>query len=335
VSGDWQLYATVLLIYFGIYSIGCLALTLQFGSGGLINFGFILFQAVGAYTAAVLTLGPATDEGFQQYIGGAELPFPLPIVGAAVMGALVSLVVGVIGLRRLRRDYEAIVMLVVMLIALSIATNFTSIVNGANGLSTVPRPLAENLDLNPYGLDYQWFYVLLVLIFTAIVFWIVHRLITSPFGRTLRAVRDNEAAAAALGKDVRALRLKTFMIGGALAAVSGALLVQFITSWAPTNWTLAGTFLFFAAVIVGGSGSSIGAVMGAALVPVVFIEAVRFIPSVSPTVEAMRWVVIGLLVLAFLWFRPRGLVPERPRQFRSRDTSSDGNVPAVAKASRS
>lgn len=317
MSLAWQHYAAVLLVYFGVYTIGCLGLNLQFGVGGLINFAFIMFQAIGAYTAAVLTLGPATAGGFQQYVGGAHLPFPLPIIAAAAAAALVSLFVGVISLRRLRRDYEAMVMLVVSLIAVSIATNAVSLVNGANGLSTVPKPLASILGLSPYGVTYEWVFVGIVAVTTLIVFWLIRRITQAPFGRTLRAARDNESAAAALGKNVTALRLMTFVIGGAIAGVSGALLVEFVSSWTPGNWGVAATFLYFAAVIVGGSGSSWGAVVGAALVPVIFIEGVRFLPSSGPTVDAVRWILIGLLVLLFLWFRPHGVIPERPRRFPS------------------
>ena len=112
MSSAVQFYVTILLIYLGVDAMACLALNLQFGVTGLVNFGFILFQAAGAYTAAVLTLGPSSaNGGYQQYIGGASLPFPLPILAAAIVGALLSLLVGLVGLRRLRTDYQAIVLL--------------------------------------------------------------------------------------------------------------------------------------------------------------------------------------------------------------------------------
>ena len=138
-----QFYISTILVFFGVNLIACWALNLQFGMTGLLNLAFIVFVAVGAYTAAVLTLGsPANNGGFQQYIGGAELPFPLPIVAAAVVGGLLSAALGAITLRRLRRDFQAIVMLVVSLIATDVATNDVNLVNGSYGLSLVPAPLS-------------------------------------------------------------------------------------------------------------------------------------------------------------------------------------------------
>lgn len=96
-------------------------LNLQFGVAGISNFAYIIFQAAGAYTAAVLTLGPETPLSFQQYIGGANLPFPLPIIAAGVVGGVLSILVGLISMRRLRTDYQAMVMLVVSLTATYIA----------------------------------------------------------------------------------------------------------------------------------------------------------------------------------------------------------------------
>lgn len=315
MSDAWQLYTSTVLIYAGIYAIGCLGLNLQFGMTGLINFAFIMFVAAGAYTAGVLTLGPSSEGSFQQYIGGANLPFPLPVIAAAIVGAILSLFVGLLTLKRLRRDYEAVVMLVVSLIALNLIRTQAGIFNGSNGLSGIPKPSASALGLSPYGLSYQWVYAGITFSFLLIVYWVVHRITASPQGRVLRAVRENERAASALGKNVAGARLKAFVAGGAIAAVSGALLSQFLSSWGPGNWEITATFLYFAAVIVGGKGSNLGAVIGAVLVPVGFIEVVRFIRLTSPLVDPLRWITIGVLVLLFLWFRPRGILPERPGRF--------------------
>ena len=120
MSVAWQFYISSVLIYLGVDIMACWGLNIQFGYAGLVNFSFIIFQAAGAYTAAVLTLGHATPGGIQEYVGGAHWPFPLPILAAGLVGGLLAAVVGAIGLRRLRSDYEAMVMLVVSLIATSI-----------------------------------------------------------------------------------------------------------------------------------------------------------------------------------------------------------------------
>jgi branched-chain amino acid transport system permease protein len=322
VSTAFQFYATTVLVYAGVSVMACLGLNLQFGVAGVINFAFIAFQAVGAYTAAAVALGPAPAGSFQQYIGVGPYPFPFPILIAGVVGGVVALAVGVICLRRLRADYQAMVMLAVSLIATAVATN-TNLVGGAAGLSTIPKPLYNQLGLSL--LAYQWFYVALTIAVAAVVYFFVHRITSSPMGRALRAMRDNEHAASALGKNVQALRLLAFVAGGVIAAISGAVLVLFISAWAPSGWLYPETFVYFTAIIVGGSGRNIGAIAGAILVPVLFLEGARFLPVVvNPTfIDGMQWVAIGAVSLLFLWFRPQGLFPEKkqlldsPRRGRS------------------
>ena len=317
MSTAYQFYISTLLIYFGVDVMACWGLNLQIGVTGIVNFAFVLFQAAGAYTAAVLTLGPPSGNGgFQQYIGGYSLPFPLPLLAAALVGALLSLLVGVIALRRLRADYLALVMLVVSQIAVNVVQNQSGLVNGPAGLSLVPQPLAAALNLSP--VSYQWFYAGITLVICLLVYFVVHRFTSSPLGRTLRAIRDNERAAAACGKNVFALRMFAFAVGGAIAAVSGAVLVMFIGTWAPSAWLYPETFVLLAAVVIGGSGNNGGVVIGALLVPVAFLEATRFLPPISGhagLIDALQWIVTSLLMLLFLWFRPRGIMPERRRRF--------------------
>jgi ABC-type branched-subunit amino acid transport system permease subunit len=223
--------------------------------------------------------------------------------------------VGAITLRRLRSDYQAVVMLVVALIASSVATNAVWLFNGEAGLSLIPKPLESTIGASLVG--YQWFYVGLTAAFCLIVLFVVYRITGSPFGRSLRAMRDNPEAAAALGKNVAALRIRAFVIGGAIAATSGALLVGFISAWSPGSWDYQETFVFFTAILVGGLGNNAGAALGAFLVPVAFFEASRFLPSIGTTglIEALRWVAVGALTLLFLWFWPQGLLRERRRVF--------------------
>lgn len=317
MSQSLQFYLSTVLTYIGVDFIACWALNLQFGVAGILSFCFIIFQAAGAYTAAVLTLGPQPATSFQSYVGGAHLPFPLPELAAAVVGAALALLVGLLTLRRLRRDYQAIVMLVISLIATLIATNATGLVNGSNGLSLVPKPLSKGLNLSPYGTTYQWVFAGAVAGIALVSYVVVRRITSSPYGRILRAVRDNEQAAAAVGKNAFALRLGIFAVGGGLGAVSGALLVQSISAWSPSSWLYPETFSFFAAVIIGGSGNDLGVAIGALLVPVGFLEAVRFLPTFGgpQLLGALEWIAVGLLLLIFLWFRPRGIVPERRRRF--------------------
>jgi ABC-type branched-subunit amino acid transport system permease subunit len=245
------------------------------------------------------------------------LPFPLPILAAGVVGGLLSVLVGLIGMRRLRTDYQAMVMLVVSLTATYVASNATGLVNGPAGLSLVPKPLSGVLGLSLLG--YQWFYVGLTAVFCVLVYLIVRRVTGSPLGRAMRAVRDNEDAAAALGKNVFGLRMTAFVIGGVIAGISGGVFVEFLGAWSPGAWLYPETFVFFTAILVGGAGNDLGVAVGALLVPIGFLESTRFLPNIGQPgfVEALQWIAVGVLALLFLWFRPRGVIPERKRRFPS------------------
>ncbi|MGH2788740.1 MAG: branched-chain amino acid ABC transporter permease [Actinomycetota bacterium] len=313
MSEATQFYILTLLIFFAVDLLACWALNLQFGVTGVLNFAFVVFQGVGAYTVALLTLGPASNNGgFQKYIFGMQLPFPLPLIAAGIAGALASFLVGVVVLRRLRRDYQAIVMLVVSLIATNIAENQVSLVNGSSGLVLIPKPLESTLDLPT--IQYQWLYALFALSLCAVVYFIIHRLTSSPLGRSLRAVRDNEKVLASTGRNPMKLQMMVMMVGGAIAAVSGGLLAAFLGAWGPTSWLFPTTFLYLTAVLIGGPGNNTGVILGALLIPTVLHEATRFLPEFGfPGMsEALQWVLIGVLMLVFIWYRPQGLLPEKP-----------------------
>jgi len=147
-----------------------------------------------------------------------------------------------------------------------------------------------------------------------LVWFVCQRIVNSPFGRTLRAMREHELAATALGKNPVALKMTVFIVGGAIAGLSGAILVGFLGVWAPSTWLYPETIILFAAVIVGGRGNNVGAILGALLVPVGFEEVTRLLGrlDIGPPnlIPALEWVFIGLLILGFLWFRPEGVRPE-------------------------
>jgi branched-chain amino acid transport system permease protein len=308
-------YITTLLVYAGVDAIACLGLSQQFGIAGITNFGFIIFQAAGAYAAAVLSLpADSANGGFQTYIGGLNLPFPFPWIGAALVGGLVALPFTLVVGRRLRGDFAAVGLLVAAVMFNLLATNYTPLVNGAAGLSLVPAPLERAF--NPNSVDYQWGYGIVALLLAFLTYRFACRITESPYGRSLRAMRDNDLVADSLGKNLTSLRMSSLVIGGAIAGLSGGVLVGFISLWDPQAWGYAETVVLFAAVIIGGLGNHRGAVLGALLVPVTFEEATRYIPANANNpnlVPALQWVVIGLLIVLFLWFRPQGILRERRR----------------------
>jgi branched-chain amino acid transport system permease protein len=309
-------YVINLLVYAGVDIIACLGLNQQFGVAGVTNFGFVIFQAAGAYTAAVLSLpSSAANGGFQAYLGGWNLPWPIPWIGAMIVGGLIAVPFTFLVGRRLRGDFAAVGLLVTAVMANLLVTNYRPALNGAAGLSLVPAPLQG--EYNPQSAGYQWLYAAVTLVLAAAVYWLVRRVTESPYGRSLRAMRDNDVVADSLGKNLLSLRTAMLVLGGALAGLSGAILVGFITLWAPSAWGYAETIVLFAAVIIGGAGNHRGAVLGAILVPVAFEEATRYIPSIPGKpglVDDLQWVAIGLLIVLFLWFRPQGVLPERRRR---------------------
>jgi branched-chain amino acid transport system permease protein len=314
VSPALQSYVATLLIYLGVNSIACWGLNLQFGISGVMNFAFILFQAMGAYITAVLTLPRDMPGSAETYILGWHLPWPLPLLGAGVAGAVLALAVGSFALRPRRRDFQATVMLVVSIIASTLVVSEQSWFNGNQGLFGIPQPFAGSLNTTPAG--YDWFFVALTAGVALLVLFVTDRFTSSPWGRRLRAMRENADAAESLGTNVRAESLKVYVVGGAIAAISGGVLVEFITSWDPSGWGTGETFIFFVAIIVGGLGNNFGAFLGAFLVLGVFLELPTYLPQLSNAnvEESLQSAAIGVLILAFLWWRPQGIIPERRRK---------------------
>ena len=331
-------YLTTLLVYGGVDAVACLGLSQQFGYAGVTNFGYIIFQSVGAYVAAVLSLPPeSANGGFQIYVGGLHLPWPIPWIGAAAAGALVAVPFTFILGKRLRGDFAAVGLLVTALMCNLLVTNFRPLFNGAAGLSLVPQPFSG--EATPQGAAYAWAYSAGAVVLAAAVYFFLRRVVRSPYGRTLRAMCDNDAVADSLGANLRQLRTAQLVLGGAVAGLSGGVLVGFITLWDPQAWGYAETIVLFAAVIIGGVGNHKGAVLGAILVPLGFEEATRYIPAVGPPgfIPALQWVAIGLLIVLFLWWRPQGILPERrillsraARAGRAVRTADDRREPAAS-----
>jgi branched-chain amino acid transport system permease protein len=312
-------YLINLLIYAAVDAMACLGLSQQFGVAGVTNFGFIIFQAAGGYTAAILALpADSSNGGFQSYIGGWNLPFPIPWIGAAVVGGLIALPFTFLVGRRLRGDFAAVGLLVTAVLLNLLVTNYRPLLNGDAGLSLIPQPLQG--EGNPQSAGYEWIFTVGALIVCAAVYLFVRRLTESPYGRSLRAMRDNDIVADSLGKNLLSLRTAMLVTGGAIAGLSGGILVSYITTWSPAAWGYAETVVLFAAVIIGGAGNHRGAILGAILVPVGFEEITRYIPTsngLPPNlIPSLQWVAIGLLIVIFLWFRPQGVLPERKRVIR-------------------
>jgi branched-chain amino acid transport system permease protein len=325
-------YLINLLIYAAVDAMACLGLSQQFGVAGVTNFGFIIFQAAGGYTAAILALpSDSANGGFQAYIGGLNLPFPIPWIGAALVGGLLALPFTFLVGRRLRGDFAAVGLLVTAVLLNLLVTNYKPLFNGDAGLSLIPQPLQG--EGNPQSAGYQWVFTAAAIVVCVAVYLFVRRVTESPYGRSLRAMRDNDIVADSLGKNLLSLRTAMLVMGGAIAGLSGGILISYITTWSPAAWGYAETVVLFAAVIIGGAGNHRGAILGAILVPVGFEEITRYIPTsnnLPPNlIPSLQWVAIGLLIVVFLWFRPQGVLPERKRIIRAALLGGASATPAA------
>jgi branched-chain amino acid transport system permease protein len=299
-------YLVAFLIFGGIYAILCLALNVQWGFGGLFNAGIAGFFAVGAYTSALLTAQPS-----ETHVGGFELPVPIGILAAAMTAGITGWAVARICIR-LKSDYLAMASIGIAEILRMVIVNEDWLTNGSLGITNIPRPFDGLLE----GRAADILFLAVVWVIVAIIYIICNRLYDSPWGRTLRAVRDNEDAARAVGKDVDAFRLQTFVIGAALMGVAGALSAHYFRFLSPeATEPLLITFLVWVMLMAGGSGNNKGAILGALSVWAIWsmteIFSNRLPAELATRSSYIRMLLIGLLLQFVLQKYRSGLLPER------------------------
>jgi branched-chain amino acid transport system permease protein len=300
-------YAAFFCVFAGIFAIMSLGLNLQWGFTGLFNVGVAGFVAVGAYASALLT-GPPEPGRF----GGFGLPVPLGWLAAMGLSGLVALIVGAAALR-LREDYLAITTFGVAVVIQLVALNAEALTGGPFGVQSIPRPLQGLLGT---GLAWNAAYLALVLGILALAYVALERLVAGPWGRVLRAIREDETAAASLGKRGFAFRLQSFVIGCMLMGLAGALYAHFVGYIAPEDFLPILTFQIWTMLILGGSGNNRGAIAGAFLVWAIWSLSGQLLREVLPAAEqargaALQVVLIGVLLAVVLLLRPRGLFGER------------------------
>jgi len=288
-------YVVTVLTFGGIYALLALGLNLMWGMTGLVNLGILGYYAIGGYTSAILTA----------YL---HLPVLVGMLAGIAMGALLGAATCV-GLVKLRDDYLAIATLGFAEVMGLIAQNEIWLTNGTDGIGQIPR-LFGNLR----GESFNLVYLCLCLAVVAAVFAAMMVLRRSPFGRVLRAIRDDAMVAATAGKYVFGFQMKALAIGGGIMGLAGAVYAHFIGFISPEIFQPQLLIYTFLALILGGRGNNIGAVAGAFLV-VIIVEGTRFmvefVPSLSAVqVGAIRQLIIGVGFLVVLQNWPRGLFPE-------------------------
>ncbi|MER8377920.1 branched-chain amino acid ABC transporter permease [Mesorhizobium sp. M1399] len=293
-----------------IFSLVTLGLNLQWGLTGLFNVGVAGFVAIGAYTSALLT---TPDDAAR--LGGFDLPILVGWLGAMLVGGVAAAITGIATLR-LRSDYLAITTFGVAVVVQLVALNAQTLTGGPFGIGFIPRPFGG---LAETPLLFNLSNLAVVSVVTLIVYLALEHLSRSPWGRVLKALREDERAAISLGKSARFYRVQAFAVGGAIMGLAGALQAHFTGFIAPDNYLPALTFQVWVMLIVGGSGSNIGAVIGSILVWAIWagsgaLTSVLFSPEQQARAASLQIVAIGVMLCVILLVRPNGLFGDRPRR---------------------
>ncbi len=290
-----------------ILSIAVLGLNLHWGKTGLFNGGVVAFFGAGAY--GTLILGGTSQEA---HLGGFGLAYPLALVGGMALAGGMAWVVGLLTLR-LRHDYLAIATFGVAVAFENLMRNAEALAGGAKGIRGFERPLRAALG---DGFLYNLLFFLVVLAILIATYLFLERLVASPFGRLLRAIREDEEAARSLGKSPSRTRLTAFVTGSVILGLAGGLYGTFYAFVSPQDVLPTLTFQIWAMLIVGGAGNNRGAIFGAFLIWGAWTASGWALSRFAP-VEAqlytgsVQFVLIGAVIVGMLMWRPQGLLPER------------------------
>ncbi|MDH5558862.1 MAG: branched-chain amino acid ABC transporter permease [Alphaproteobacteria bacterium] len=312
------LYVISLLTMGGIYAILTLGLNIQWGFTGLFNAGIAGFYAIGAYVSAILTTAPTA-----RHLGGYEMPYWVAFIAAVLVAGMLAWAVGRICLR-LRSDYLAIATIGIAEIFRLILKNETWATNGPRGVSQVPKPF-ENLP-EPWN---HLAFLAMVLITVAVIYLALETARKSPWGRVMTAIRENEPAARAAGKNVARFRMEGFVFGCMLMALAGAYTAHYLKFIGPNATDpLTATFLVWVMLVVGGSASNKGAILGAFMMWAIWsateILTTRLPDDLAIRTAYIRIFLIGLVLQIVLQKFPQGIFPEQRLKSTARTGESAG-----------
>ena len=334
-------YVFTLVFFLFDYFILAMGLNIQYGETGILNFAYIGFVAIGAYVTGAVSLPNSVGTG-QHYILGLNLPFPINLLIGGLAASALAVVVALITLRRLRTDYLAMVLISLSLVLYDICNNYVPLFNGPDGLYNVPEPLAGIFKLTTNS--FIPVFAIVTGVIAMIMWFVMSRITRSPLGRTFRAIRDDEGVVSALGKNVFRHQLTSMLIGSFYAGIGGGLIIQFGGSFNPSAWLPGETFVVFAVIIVGGVGNNLGLLVGALLVETLLVHLPAFLPAIPGhpgLIEYIDAMLIGILLMVMLWFRPQGIVPEKVRKISLMDkflpsaSASDSSLePRASEVSR-
>jgi len=313
ISQFWVDYVISVLTQGAIFGIAALGLNVVWGWAGDFDLAFYGYVALGAYITIVLTVGQPIPPA--QFILGMQLPYLVAVVGAVVASSLLGLVIGLIALRNLRGIYFSIVTLGAVYVLYVVTSQYVPLFDGYNGVFGLFDPLGAFFNVS--FTQYPAFFLVICLIAITLVILLMARISGSRFGLVLRALREDERAAAAFGRDIYTLKLRAYVLGAAIGGLSGSLLAAYLTAFNPSAWAPLEVIVLYSAVLVGGRGNIRGVLLGVVLMFILIQESTRFLPDVPGhpnVVPSLRLIAIGLILVLFLYFRPQGLIPERRRK---------------------
>ncbi|HEX7001258.1 MAG TPA: branched-chain amino acid ABC transporter permease [Trueperaceae bacterium] len=340
-------YIVTFLLMGSVYAVITLGLNVQWGYTGLFNIGVAAFFAIGAFTSALFTTVKPTGAmaAFTQQAFGVGAPFWVGLIAAGVVAGLLALIVGGPTLR-LRGDYLAIATIGISELVRLVFQNERWLANGPQPLRGLPQPLScltssDGCSYLPGFInsffaplsprEYPYVYVAIVALVLFLVYMGLERAIRSPWGRVLRAVREDEDSAAMSGKNVAAFRMQAFVVGAVIMGIGGSLYAHYVVAIDYGHFDpLYGTFLIWVMLMLGGSGNNRGAVLGALLVWAIWTGASFLVDAMRPTLAAIspelpqrgpyiRFFLIALLMLFIVLYRPRGVLPEEKVVSLARD----------------
>lgn len=321
-----------------IYSVLTLGLNVHWGFTGLFNIGIAAFFAVGAFTSALFTTLPPEGAfaAFSTQWFGFGSPFLIGVLAAGIVSGVLAFLVGIPTLR-LREDYLAIATIGIAEVTRLVFQNERWLANGPQPLRGIPQPL-KCLVTDPVcswlpgplrstfealgPRDYTFVYLVVVTLFVFLIYLVLERMLRSPWGRVLRAIREEEASASMNGKNVASFRMQAFVVGAVIMGMGGALYAHYMVSIDYSQFDpLHATFIIWVMLMLGGSGNNRGAILGAFVIWGVWTGSSFLIDLVRPALGAispalpvrapyLRFTLIALLLLFILLYRPKGILGE-------------------------
>jgi branched-chain amino acid transport system permease protein len=279
-------YFVNLLILIGIYVILAVSLNLVLGFTGLINLGHIAFFGIGAYTSALITK--------------AGWPFLVAFFLAGLFAGILGFIL-VFATRKLKGDYFALASLGFAFVVSSLLLNMQWLTRGPLGIAGIVKPQIFGFEL---GSNYS--YLIFVFIISVLSVYLVYRIVESPFGKLLQAIRNDELGLRVLGKNTDKIKYKSMVVSSFLAGIAGNLFAHYIRFIEPGSFFLSEIIFILTIVIIGGIASIKGSIIGTFII-ILIPEVLRFFDLPTGIIGPARQIIYSLVLIVILLYKPRGI----------------------------